>query len=115
MDDEIGETMEREIAPKQLRQDRNQGSPLNLIDIRSSQERDIVKLDDDEWIPMEHIPDRLDEIKQMDGSVVLYCHRGQRSLRVAQFLEAEGIDDVYSLAGGVDHWARVIDPDLPTY
>jgi rhodanese-related sulfurtransferase len=40
---------------------------------------------------------------------------GGRSLRAAQFLAARGFSRVANLAGGIDAWARDIDPSLPGY
>jgi rhodanese-related sulfurtransferase len=38
-----------------------------------------------------------------------------RSLRVAHFLESRGYSQVMNLEGGIDAWARLVDPSLPTY
>jgi rhodanese-related sulfurtransferase len=36
-------------------------------------------------------------------------------MQVAAFLEREGFSKVHNLTGGVDAWARTIDPSMPTY
>jgi rhodanese-related sulfurtransferase len=36
-------------------------------------------------------------------------------MQVALFLEHQGFGDVYNLTGGVDAWARQVDPAMPTY
>jgi rhodanese-related sulfurtransferase len=36
-------------------------------------------------------------------------------MRVAQFLEQQRFARVYNLTGGVDAWARTVDPAMPTY
>lgn len=103
--------MDAETVATYLREDR----PMTLVDIREPVERETVSLDDDEWIPMANIGDQLDTLREASKPVVVYCHHGMRSLRVAKMLSNEGMDEVYSLAGGIDYWARKIDGDLPTY
>lgn len=55
--------------------------------------------------------DRLDP----DRPVVALCHHGMRSLRVAAFLRQNGFAQAVSLAGGIDAWARQIDPAMARY
>jgi len=43
------------------------------------------------------------------------CKSGGRSRRAAQFLAGAGFDQAVNLAGGIDAWARDVDPELPTY
>ncbi len=92
-----------------------EGDSVTLMDIRKPSEREIVALEDDLFLPMEELPERVDEMNNLDEPIVVYCHHGVRSLRVTQYLREEGFDEVYSLAGGIDAWARTIDPELPTY
>jgi rhodanese-related sulfurtransferase len=45
---------------------------------------------------------------------VVYCHHGVRSAAVANFLRQQGFRAV-NLAGGLDQWARSIDPRMKRY
>jgi rhodanese-related sulfurtransferase len=36
-------------------------------------------------------------------------------MHVALFLARHGFDPVFNLAGGIDAWAREVDPHCPTY
>jgi rhodanese-related sulfurtransferase len=36
-------------------------------------------------------------------------------MHVALFLARQGHDPVFNLAGGIDAWAREVDPHCPTY
>jgi rhodanese-related sulfurtransferase len=38
-----------------------------------------------------------------------------RSLDVAAWLRAQGIEGAWSLSGGIDRWATEIDPRVPRY
>jgi rhodanese-related sulfurtransferase len=46
---------------------------------------------------------------------VLICHHGARSFHVGAYLERRGFARVYNLAGGLDAWARAVDPTMATY
>ena len=63
---------------------------------------------------MEEIQARMCELDPSSETVVI-CHHGGRSMRVAMFLERQGFSSVHNLAGGVDAWARSVDPSMPTY
>jgi rhodanese-related sulfurtransferase len=47
--------------------------------------------------------------------VVCYCHHGMRSLDVTVWLRAQGVENVRSLAGGIDRWSMEIDSKVPRY
>ena len=65
-------------------------------------------------IPMNDIPQRLDEIDALQP-VVCICHHGVRSAQVVAFLQQRGCPRVYNLAGGIDAWSAQIDNAVPQY
>jgi adenylyltransferase/sulfurtransferase len=46
--------------------------------------------------------------------VVVYCHHGIRSAQARSVLAASGFTASH-LAGGIDAWARDLDPAMPRY
>lgn len=112
-----GQLHEYEWSCRQLKQAQRDGETTDplVIDVREARERDFVKLDDDGWVPMGELEHRGEEIEGTDRPVVFYCHHGRRSLRAAKLFRERGVEDVYSLRGGIDEWARSIDPSLPRY
>jgi rhodanese-related sulfurtransferase len=46
---------------------------------------------------------------------VTYCHRGVRSQRAREILAGAGYRGVRSLAGGIDAWAREVEPGMARY
>jgi len=64
---------------------------------------------------MNDTPSRLEELRQMEGHLVVYCHHGIRSRQVVEWLRAQGLAKARSLAGGIDAWSLEIDPDMPRY
>lgn len=63
---------------------------------------------------MQTIPQRLGEFDN-ERDIVCICHYGGRSLHVGMFLERQGFSRVFNLHGGVDAWARQVDPTMATY
>ncbi len=103
-----------EITPQTLADWQAAGQPLVLLDVREDWERQLVALPQSLGIPMQQVPARLAELTQGSPLVVL-CHHGGRSLRVVQYLRAQGYDQAINLAGGIDAYAREVDPSLATY
>jgi len=109
------ELLPEEILPGTLEEWQEANKTFTLIDIRKPFEREQVKLNDDFWIPMSELPEQLEQLRGSDVPLVLYCHHGQRSYQAAKFIREQGIEETYSLAGGIDVWARKIDSELPRY
>ncbi len=90
--------------------------PPLLLDVREPWEFAICHLDGSELLPMRGIPAAVAAGRlPRDREIVVICHHGIRSRQVAMFLELQGYDRIINLQGGVDAWARELDPQLPTY
>jgi len=111
----VNSAQEYELSVDELHEKRKSGESLTLLDIRKPAERDLVALEDDLFIPMGELPEHVEELEDQEEPIVVYCHHGVRSLQAAQYLHDQGLQNVFSLAGGIDAWARKIDTDLPTY
>lgn len=103
------------MRPGEVDERLREGAPLALLDVRREDERRHVHLEDDLWVPMDRVDDELEDIRKLERPLVVYCHHGMRSHRVARFLRQEGMEEVYNLAGGIDAWARRVDPEMPRY
>lgn len=88
--------------------------PPLLLDVREPWEYEKCHLDNSKLIPMRQIPAALDDLDQKQEIVVI-CHHGIRSRQVAYYLESEGFDKVINLEGGVEAWAKDIDPTMQRY
>jgi sulfur-carrier protein adenylyltransferase/sulfurtransferase len=103
-----------EVLPEQVRVHLDHGQPLVLLDVREPAEVRICALPGMTWIPLGQLPARLFEIDR-NAPVVAYCHRGERSLQAVGFLRARGIARAWSLAGGIETWARRLDLEMARY
>jgi rhodanese-related sulfurtransferase len=85
-----------------------------LLDVREHDELEIAAVAQARHIPMREIPARLAELDRAVPLVVM-CHSGGRSRRVAEFLLGNGFSQVFNLRGGIDAWSTEIDPQIPRY
>jgi rhodanese-related sulfurtransferase len=106
----------KQITPAELAAwlgDTQRARPL-LLDVREAWEVQTCAIAGSRHLPMGEITARKDEI-DAQAEVVVICHHGGRSMQVAMFLEKSGFARVHNLAGGVDSWARTVDPSMPVY
>ena len=87
---------------------------ITLLDVRETVEIRLATVPDTLQIPMTEVPARLAELSN-DKTIIVMCHSGVRSQRVAEFLLASGFDDVFNLTGGIDAWSQEIDPTVERY
>ena len=103
-----------EISVHELKRKLDQGDPLLLIDVREPDEHQIVHLEEATLIPINDLPQQMDQLDP-NHEIVLHCHHGMRSMQAAYYLYQNGFQNVKSLAGGIDQWAVEIDPMLNRY
>ena len=97
-------------------QSKNENEHPVLIDVREPWEFDICHIDNSINIPMGQIPQSLEQFEIDGKEFVLICHHGVRSMRVIQYLQAQqSMENLINLDGGVDAWAREVDPTMPVY
>jgi len=89
-------------------------TPPLLLDVREPWEYDIGHLANTQLIPMNQIPQRLEELPTAQDIVVI-CHHGIRSRQVGLFLEHNNFTHIINLSGGMDAWARQVDTTMATY
>ena len=78
------------------------GEGAVLVDIREPSEWETGWIEGALKVPMSELSDQLEEHR--DDRLVIYCARGNRSLRVAEALTEAGYADAVSLAGGIVAW-----------
>ncbi|MCA9077307.1 MAG: rhodanese [Planctomycetaceae bacterium] len=92
------------------------GDEFVFIDCREPDEYDTAHIDGAELLPMSKMQDRIDELEShRSQNIIVHCHHGGRSLRVAMWMRQQGFNHAQSMAGGIDEWSQTIDPSVPRY
>ena len=74
-----------------------------VIDVREQWEYDEGHIPGVTLIPMNEVPNRLEEIPT-DKDVIVTCRSGNRSGQVAEYLRQIGYDNVHNMSGGIIAW-----------
>jgi sulfur-carrier protein adenylyltransferase/sulfurtransferase len=102
------------ITVEDLKDKRDRGEALTLVDVREPHEWAISDLPDSLKIPLGTLPNRLADLPQ-DAEIVVYCRTGGRSANAVQFLRQRGYSKAFNLDGGINRWAEEIDPAVARY
>jgi len=105
---------EFEIEPRELAARIAGGDRLRLIDVREPHELSISRIEGAELIPLGSLAARMHELDSSE-EMVLFCKSGSRSARAVELLAGAGFRKQKNLKGGINAWARQVDPSLPLY
>lgn len=87
-----------------------------LLDCREPDEYRHVRIEGATLLPLSETPTRVGELERYRNQrIIVYCHRGTRSLQLTQWLRERGFNQVQNMMGGIDAWALLIDTNLPQY
>ena len=89
------------------------GLPLRLLDVRSREEFEAVKLPGAELMSQEVLQGLFGGEKGQ--RIVVYCHKGARCLDAGAYLLGHGMGNVKCLSGGIDAWSCEVDASVPRY
>ena len=103
-----------EITPIELKEQLENSSRPVLLDVREPHEWAIAHLEGALLIPQDELPARMHELDSAD-EIVLYCRSGTRSARALNLLHEAGFRRLKNLRGGINAWARNVDPSMPEY
>jgi rhodanese-related sulfurtransferase len=111
-----------EISVEELAQKLKSSSPFIVLDVREAWEVDLVGIRDArvEARPVSQLArDGLDALpasaRARDAEIYVLCQHGMRSASVTSWLVARGWKKVFSVSGGLDEYARKIDPSIGRY
>jgi rhodanese-related sulfurtransferase len=106
-----------ELTPRDVSARMNAGAPTVLIDVREPQEFSLCRIEGSELVPMNTVPGELQRLESLAdaGDIITICHHGVRSLQVAYWLRQQGVENCFSMSGGIDRWSLEIDPSVPRY
>ncbi len=111
-----------EISIKRFAEKLKTSNPFIILDVREPWEVERVHLDDSRLVcrPMSRIASEglkalPDEARSLEAEIYVICHQGVRSTQVAMWLASLGWKHVFTVAGGIDEYARKIDRKLARY
>ena len=103
-----------QIEPGELSERISRGEKIYLLDVRTREEFDAVKLPGAHLFTQELMQEILSNGSRT-GLFVVYDHTGARSMDAAAYFQGHGFENVKSLRGGIDAWSAEVDPKLPRY
>jgi rhodanese-related sulfurtransferase len=104
----------RDMDVEELARWQKEGKPFTLLDVRQEIEVALASIPGALVIPMREVQFRVREIPR-NQPVVVMCHYGERSQRIARFLVTDGFGEVFNLDGGIDAYALKIDQSVGRY
>ncbi len=114
---EISEITVEELAKKLKSKDQ-----FILLDVREPSELEQAKITDAriEVAPMSRIAREgmkafSESVRSKDAEIYVMCHHGNRSMQVTGWLASRGWTNVHNVSGGIDEYARTIDPTIGSY
>ncbi|KAM0827158.1 hypothetical protein ACQ4PT_068374 [Festuca glaucescens] len=118
---ERDQCMLQDIAPEELHakmQDPSFIEEAQLIDVREPDEVERASLPGFKVLPLRQFgtwgPVMADEYDPQKDTYVL-CHHGMRSMQVAKWLQSQGFQKIYNVAGGIHAYSVKADSSIPTY
>lgn len=103
-----------QIQPRELSEKLSAGEPVSLLDVRTREEFDAVKIPGAHLFTQEFMQEILREWSR-ENLLVVYDHQGARSMDAATYFQGHGFTNVQSLRGGIDAWSAEVDPKLSRY
>jgi rhodanese-related sulfurtransferase len=105
-----------EVTVADVAQMQAAGEEFVFLDCREPDEAAICKINGARLMPMSTLPDRVGELAGHEGDrIVIHCHKGGRSYRVANWLRQQGFANAQSMAGGIEGWADEVEPGMARY
>jgi rhodanese-related sulfurtransferase len=93
-----------------------------LLDIGEPDELGYARLNDSrlETTPMSRLAREgtkalSNSAQSQDATIYVMCHHGTRSSQVTAWLAQQGWKNVFNVRGGIDEYARKIDPSVGLY
>ena len=102
------------IAPAELASLREQNHSLRLLDVRTREEYDAVRIEGAVLMSQQTMQEILGRWPRQE-LFVIYDHAGSQALDAAAYFAGHGFEQVRCLRGGIDAWSREVDPKLPRY
>jgi adenylyltransferase/sulfurtransferase len=113
-DEDSGEFMMQSMTVVELKSKQQQGWNPFLIDVRSDEELEQVRLNEFDLHVIHDVADSAANEVPQDRDVVVMCRSGMRSQLAIMLFNQSGIDSsrLYNLTGGIMAWAQIAPEDI---
>jgi adenylyltransferase/sulfurtransferase len=93
------------------------GLPHLLLDVREPHQYLISALPHSMNVPLSGLKSKLPEIEvaSQKAQIIVICRRGNDSQLAVELLRENGYLDSVDITGGLESWARDVDPEFPMY
>lgn len=102
------------ISPKELAGLLQRNKSVKLIDVRSREEFEAVKIEGS-MLLSQPVMQQLMASGTNDEPIVVIDHAGKNGLDAAAYFMGHGLENVRCLRGGIDAWAQEVDPKMRRY
>ncbi|GJQ10363.1 hypothetical protein GpartN1_g2154.t1 [Galdieria partita] len=101
------------IYPHQL-------SDIQLVDVREQNELELARLDHFVHLPLGDYEKWAEQVESgqlldKEKETIVMCHHGVRSAQMCSYLAQQGFLKVRNLTGGIDAYAKQVDPRISIY
>ena len=103
----------RQISAPDLKALLESGTAIELVDVRTEQERAIAAIQGARLLDQAYHDALL--LRDRDTLIVFQCHHGMRSQQAAEYFRGAGFRNLCNLKGGIDEWSLLVDPSVPRY
>lgn len=90
-----------------------------ILDVRQTEEFELVHIPGSALIPLMELPARIEEVRELASKdyadYVVVCRVGGRSEQAVRFLRENGIEQFKNLRGGINAYAKEGDTTLSPY
>jgi rhodanese-related sulfurtransferase len=102
------------ITPKELAALRQREASLRLLDVRSREEYEAVRIEGSMLMSQATVQEIMGQWPR-DRMFVIVDHQGRQGLDAAAYFLGHGFENVRCLQGGLDAWSREVDPGIRRY
>jgi len=103
----------RQLSAPELQAQLESGARLELVDVRTEQERAIARIEGSRLLDRAYHDALL--LLDRDTPIVFQCHHGIRSQHAAEYFRQQGFRNLSNLRGGIEAWSLLVDPQVPRY
>jgi monothiol glutaredoxin len=103
----------RQMSAPELMALIDSGTPFELVDVRTDEERAFAKIDGSRLLDQAYHDALL--CLDRETPIVFQCHHGVRSQQAAEYFQRQGFRNLHNLRSGIDAWSLLVDPSVPRY